>query len=132
MVSWHFLQYPRVAIGVAEVNIFNAPWVFVNLAHFNASTCKRFASLVYVLYDQMQSLDRSRLHFRNVGHTSPNDDVSPAPERSLLTSGLCKEFVSVMCHAVLQVILKYQSHCVDPVISLTEKRNQRRPPLRAV
>lgn len=42
----HFLQCPRVAIGVAEGSVLHALLVFVKLAHFNAPADERFASLV--------------------------------------------------------------------------------------
>ena len=72
-MGWHFLQCPAVPIWVTEVDILYAPQID-NLTHFNAPTCERFAGLVDVHYDQMQRLDRSRPHFRNFAHTSPNDD----------------------------------------------------------
>src|SRR5258706_6059766 len=72
-MSWHFLQCPAITIRVTEVDILYAPQID-NLTHFNAPARERFAGFVYVRYDQVQPLDRSRLHFRNFAHTGPNDD----------------------------------------------------------
>ncbi|HEX9130829.1 MAG TPA: hypothetical protein VF844_00910, partial [Ktedonobacteraceae bacterium] len=56
LMNWHFLQEPRVAIGVAEVHIVMPQ--FVNHAHYNVPARERFAGLGNVRYDQMRPFDR--------------------------------------------------------------------------
>lgn len=72
-VGRYFLQCPGVAIGVAEVNVLNAPLV-VNLAYGNTPASEHFASLAYVRYNQMETPKRSRRHFRNFAQTSANNN----------------------------------------------------------
>lgn len=53
---WYFLQEPRVAIGVAEGDIFNATHI-VNLAHFNAPFGEGCAGCLYVSYHEVQGFN---------------------------------------------------------------------------
>src|SRR5258708_10135556 len=82
-MSWHFLQCPRVAIRVTEVDILYAPQI-VNLTYFNAPASERFAGLDNVCYYQMQGLYGSRLHFRNFAQTGSDDDRTSRPGRCKL------------------------------------------------
>src|SRR6266851_7292154 len=84
-VSWEFLQEPGIAIGVAESGILH-PLYVPNLAYFKPPFNERFTSLVYIRYNQMQTLDRSRLHVRNVPHPGPEDDRTRRPGRRELAN----------------------------------------------
>src|SRR2546423_14325603 len=53
--------------------------MLVNLAHFNAPAGEHLASLAHVAHDQVQALDRSRLHFREHRQTGPDDDRTSRP-----------------------------------------------------
>jgi hypothetical protein len=48
---WDFLQNPNIAIGVTEMSIFNAAWVFINLPDFQAQANECFACHAKVLHD---------------------------------------------------------------------------------
>ena len=53
------------------MNELDAPTVFFDLPHLDASAGELFACLDCVRHDQVQCLDRSWLHLRDFGQTVP-------------------------------------------------------------
>src|SRR5579859_1641482 len=80
LLTWHFLQDPRVAIGIAEVDELHAPHI-LNRTHFHTPASERLTNIDNVRYDQMQPLYNPRLPISKSVYPGPNQDRTGRPGR---------------------------------------------------
>ena len=93
-MRWNFLQYPRVAIRIAERNVQNAPLI-VNLAYGNASACE------FGLFDpdayQIVLLDQ-----RNCGRSTPHASAPDCDLASNTTAYLISDIEQLRQHLMIE------------------------------